>query len=52
MKRFTDLYSVDDFLEYYNAAGRIELKRRLKQLKNKNGIQQKNEKKAIQSLLA
>ena len=48
----SELYTVDEFMHYYNGAGRNELKQCLKNIGNSRDISKKNEKQAIQALLA
>jgi len=53
IKRYTDLYSVDEFLAYYHSAGRRELKAILKGLGNNHLDQRKKHlKQALIALLA
>ena len=48
----SELYTKEDFIEYWKTAGKRELKFALKGLKYPIGIAQRNEKDAIQALLA
>ena len=48
----SELYTVDDFIEYYNGAGRRELKAALKAIGNSRDISKRNERFAIEALLA
>lgn len=54
MKKFTDLYSIDEFIAYYGSAKKSELRNRLKSLKTKSQSITviRNEVKAIEALLA
>lgn len=52
MKLKSQLYSKEEFIEYYKTAGRRELKQALGNLKHPRGICQRNEKDAILALLA
>ena len=52
-KPYSDLQSVEDWLEYYHDASRSELKAVLKSLGNNwHDIANKNKKRAIEALLA
>jgi hypothetical protein len=48
----SELYSVEDFIQYYKGAGLRELKAALKSIGNTRDIVKKNEKQAIEALLA
>jgi len=48
----SELYTKEEFIEYWKNAGRRELKQALKNLKYPIGITQRNEKDAIEALLA
>ena len=48
----SELHTVDDFIVYYTGAGKMELKQALKNIGNSRDISKKNEKQAIQALLA
>lgn len=51
-KEYSDLYSIDDFIEYYKDASKRELKERLKTLEKKRTFKiVENEIKAISALL-
>lgn len=51
-KPYSELYTVDEWIEYYKGASRKELKSALKDLKNRLDIRKKNQKEAIIALLA
>lgn len=48
----SELYSKEEFIEYWKTAGKRELKHALKNLKYPIGVCQRNEKDAIEALLA
>ena len=51
MKAFSDCYTTDDWIEYYEDAGRAELKAVLRGIPNRSTTELKNKRKAIQALL-
>ena len=52
MKAYSELYTVDDWIEYFNSAGRMELKATLRGIKNNPDRKGKNKRDAINALLA
>jgi hypothetical protein len=48
----SEMKTVQEFINYYNGAGRQELKAALKNIGNSRDISKKNEKQAIEALLA
>ena len=47
----SEMYEIEEFINYWKGAGRIELKQALKLIGNTRDISKKNEKKAIKALL-
>ena len=51
MKKYSELYTVDEFIEYYRGASKRELRDAMKSIK-RVFQSEKNRKKTIESLLA
>ena len=51
-KLYSELITVDEFIKFYNGASRSELKAVLKSIGNSHDRIRKNEKNAVQALLA
>ena len=52
MKSFSECYTTEEWIEYYEDAGRSELKAVLKGIPNRSTTQNKNKRNAIIALLA
>ena len=51
MKTFSELYTTEDWIEYYEDASRSELKAVLRSIPNRSNSGNKNKRKAMEALL-